>query len=62
LAQVVDPIIDDSSGSEAFEKATLEAMRNWQYEPATWQGDLKEQLPCFCRATIGKGRWRRHSV
>ena len=40
---VVDPIIDDSSGSEAFEKATLEAMRNWKYQPATWQGEAVEQ-------------------
>jgi len=40
---VVDPIIDDSSGSEALENATLEAMRNWKYEPATWQGEAVEQ-------------------
>jgi TonB family protein len=40
---VVDPIVDDSSGSEAFEKATLKAVRNWQYEPTTWQGEAVGQ-------------------
>ena len=36
--QIVDPVVQDSSGSSAFEKAALRTVEDWRYEPATWNG------------------------
>lgn len=41
--KVVDPIIHDSSGSKSFEKATIAAVKQWQYSPATVNGKPVEQ-------------------
>jgi len=35
---IVDPVVENSSGSEAFEKAALRTVDHWSYEPATWDG------------------------
>ena len=36
--EVEEPMIEDSSGVEAFEQAALGAIRNWRYTPATVNG------------------------
>jgi TonB family protein len=40
---VVDPVIEDSSGIRDFEKASLRAIRQWQYSPAIRNGKKIEQ-------------------
>jgi len=41
--RVSDPLVQDSSGIPAFEKAALKAVKKWQYEPATYNGVPVEQ-------------------
>ena len=36
--EVEEPMIEDSSGVEAFEGAALEAISSWRYTPATVNG------------------------
>jgi TonB family protein len=36
--EVEEPMIEDSSGVEAFEQAALDAIRTWRYTPATVDG------------------------
>lgn len=48
--RVVDPVIEDSSGSRFFEGAALRSMENWRFEPATWNGEPVEQ--CHTQAMI----------
>ena len=45
---VVDPVIEDSSGIRGFEKASLRAIRQWQYSPAIRNGEKIEQ----CRNSV----------
>jgi len=45
---VVDPVIEDSSGIRDFEKASLRAIRQWQYSPAIRNGKKIEQ----CRNSV----------
>lgn len=40
---VVDPLIQDSSGITSFEKETLKAMKKWKYSPAMQDGKPIEQ-------------------
>ncbi len=40
---VADPIIEDSSGSRAFEQSALSAIGELLYEPAMWNGKPVEQ-------------------
>jgi TonB family protein len=40
---VVDPIIQDSSGLSSFEKETLKAVKKWKYSPAIQDGEAIEQ-------------------
>jgi len=40
---VVEPMIEDSSGDEAFEKAAIRAAQAWTYRPATQDGQPVEQ-------------------
>jgi TonB family protein len=40
---VVDPVIQDSSGLKSFEKETLKAVKNWKYSPAMQDGQPIEQ-------------------
>jgi len=40
---VIDPIIQDSSGSRHFEKAARRAVTKWKFKPATWMGEPVEQ-------------------
>jgi TonB family protein len=37
--EVEEPMIEDSSGVEAFESAALEAVSRWRYTPATVNGE-----------------------
>ncbi len=41
--RVIDPIIEDSHGGERFERSALRAVRNWRFEPATWDGEPVQQ-------------------
>ncbi|MEM7277553.1 MAG: energy transducer TonB [Pseudomonadota bacterium] len=41
--KVIDPVIEDSSGSKAFEKQALRTVTEWTYEPATWDGEPVQQ-------------------
>ena len=41
--EVVDPVVEESSGSRAFEKAALRTVKGWSYEPATWDGETVQQ-------------------
>jgi TonB family protein len=45
---VVDPVIEDSSGIRGFEKASLRAIKQWQYSPAIRNGEKIEQ----CRNSV----------
>jgi TonB family protein len=45
---VVDPIVEDSSGIRGFEKASLRAIKQWQYSPAIRDGEKIEQ----CRNSV----------
>jgi TonB family protein len=40
---VAEPMIENSSGGEAFEKAALQAISRWRYSPATRDGEPVEQ-------------------
>ncbi|GGF54552.1 energy transducer TonB [Alteromonas lipolytica] len=40
---VEDPVVQDSSGLKAFEKATLQAVKRWQYSPAIQDGKPIQQ-------------------
>ncbi|MGO4892045.1 energy transducer TonB [Flavobacterium sp. W21_SRS_FM6] len=40
---VIDPIIMDSSGLDAFEKESLRAVKRWKYSPALQNGEAIEQ-------------------
>ena len=40
---VTEPMIEDSSGIEAFERAALRAVEGWKYTPATEDGEPVEQ-------------------
>jgi TonB family protein len=41
--EVTEPMIEDSSGVEAFERAALRAIERWTYTPATENGEPVEQ-------------------
>jgi TonB family protein len=45
---VVEPIIEDSSGIKGFEKAAMRAIKDWKYSPATQDGKPIEQ----CKSTV----------
>lgn len=40
---VTEPMIEDSSGVEDFERAALRAVARWKYKPATQDGEAVEQ-------------------
>lgn len=46
---IADPRIEDSSGNPKFEEATLARVKDWRFEPATWDGSPVEE---FHRTTI----------
>ena len=41
--EVTEPMIEDSSGVEAFERAALRSIEGWKYTPATQDGQPVEQ-------------------
>lgn len=47
---VIDPILEGSSGVSAFEKASLRAVSKWKYSPAEMNGEKIEQ--CKTRVRI----------
>ena len=48
--EVTEPMIEESSGAESFEKAALEAVKKWRYNPATLNGQPVEDT--ITRAVI----------
>lgn len=40
---VIDPVVEESSGPRAFERAALNTVKRWSYEPATWDGETVQQ-------------------
>jgi TonB family protein len=49
---VTEPMIEDSSGSEAFENAALRAIERWKYSPATQDGQPVEHAMTKSRITF----------
>jgi TonB family protein len=47
---VGETLIEDSSGRKTFERETIKAIRKWQYEPATMNGEAIEQ--CHTKVLI----------
>jgi TonB family protein len=41
--RVVEPVVEQSSGSRAFEDAAMRTVRNWRYEPARLNGEPVQQ-------------------
>ncbi len=41
--EVIDPVVQDSSGSKPFESAALRTVEDWEYEPARWNGEVVQQ-------------------
>ncbi len=41
--EIIDPVVENSSGSDAFERAALRTVEGWSYEPATWDGTPVQQ-------------------
>lgn len=41
--EVIDPVVEESSGPRAFERAALKTVQRWSYEPATWDGKPVQQ-------------------
>lgn len=41
--EVVDPIVEDSSGLRSFNKSALKSIKGWKYSPATNNGEKIEQ-------------------
>lgn len=48
--EIVDPVVENSSGSDAFEKEALRTVKRWAYEPATWDGKAVQQ--CHTKVMI----------
>lgn len=48
--EIVDPVVENSSGSGAFEREALRTVNTWSYEPATWDGKPVQQ--CHTRVMI----------
>lgn len=46
--EIVDPVVEKSSGSDAFEREALRTVKRWAYEPATWDGVPVQQ----CRTRV----------
>lgn len=41
--RVVEPVIEESSGSPAFERAAIQTVEDWRYEPALLNGEPVQQ-------------------
>ena len=57
--EVIDPVVEDSSGSRLFERAALRTVRQWSYEPATWDEQPVQQcqtkvMITFALEDVGK--------
>ncbi len=40
---VIEPVVEASSGSRAFERAAINTVKRWQYEPSLQDGDPVQQ-------------------
>lgn len=50
--KVIDPVVENSSGSHRFESAALRTVEDWLYEPATWDGEPVQQCKNKVRITF----------
>ncbi len=41
--EVIDPVVEDSSGNRGFERAAMLVVEDWSFEPATWDGEVVQQ-------------------
>ncbi len=48
--EIIDPVVENSSGSRAFEREALRTVNKWSYEPATWDGKPVQQ--CHTKVMI----------
>ncbi len=46
---VSSPIVEDSSGNKKFNRESLKALKKWQYQPATQNGEPVQQCNQFVR-------------
>ena len=49
---VIDPVVEASSGSHAFERAALNTVKRWQYEPALLDGEPVQQCKTKVRISF----------
>ena len=49
---VVEPVVEASSGSRAFERVALDTVRNWRYEPAMLNGEPIQQCKTAVRISF----------
>lgn len=50
--EVVEPVVEASSGSRAFERAALNTVTNWRYEPAMLNGEPIQQCKTAVRISF----------
>ena len=50
--EVVEPVVEASSGSRAFERAALNTVKNWRYEPAMLNGEPIQQCKTAVRISF----------
>ncbi|MDJ0911859.1 MAG: TonB family protein [Woeseiaceae bacterium] len=41
--EVIDPVVEDSSGNRAFEQEAMNTVEKWNFEPATFDGEAVQQ-------------------
>ncbi len=41
--EVIDPVVTDSSGGHRFEREAIRTIKQWEFEPATWDGEPVQQ-------------------
>lgn len=46
--EIIDPVVEASSGSRSFERSAMRTVTDWQYTPATWNGKPVQQ----CRTKV----------
>lgn len=50
--EVIEPVIEASSGSRAFERAAIRTVENWRYEPALLNGEPVQQCKTAVRISF----------
>lgn len=50
--EVIDPVVEASSGSSAFERAAIATVKHWRYEPALKNGEPVQQCKTAVRISF----------